>query len=419
MNLWGLRFDALTIILTGAVTAAMVVGQQYAACAKTAQEVAQLAMFTTVEVNNTLGFSSGGSGVIIAKQGNIYTVLTANHVVASLAQEYSIRTHLEKNYTAIRIQRLAKNNRDIDLALVQFQSRESYPVAPIGYSESAVVGSTIYVAGYPLPIAAESERKLEFTAGIISSRLGRASSGYGLRYQAVTRRGMSGGPVFDADGRVVGIHGRGDTVGTVMSQWNGQIEEIKTGLNAAIPIDAFTALLLSTKRNGFDILSNISISRGSSPIPLNLSQEGFVCDTSTGEPVTVYQNRQGFREPWIRWNSNFFSSSGYDPLTRCKQVTQRLDNYNRNQQLNYVTVGIVNNQRAICTTSRVNGPCEGLIYTLRRDQDPAPALSSFFVWLANQKARPSLFESNTIPYIDVRERVEQPEMLDFRWMSSW
>ena len=405
MNVWGLRFDVLTVILTGAVTVAAVVSQQYAACAKTAQEVAQLAMFTTVEVNNTLGFSGSGSGVIIAKQGSVYTVLTANHVVASLAQEYSIRTHLEKNYTAIRIQRLAKNDRDIDLALIQFQSREPYPVAPMGESGRAVVGSTIYVAGYPLPIASGSERKLEFTAGIVSSRLGRASSGYGLRYQAVTRRGMSGGPVFDDDGRVVGIHGQGDTVGTVTSQWNGQTEEIKTGLNAAIPIDSFMALRSQTKPNGFDILSNLSISRSYSQSQQNLRQAGFLCDTSTGEPVTVYQNPQGFREPWIRWNSNFFSGSGYDPLTRCKQVTQRLENYSRNRQLNYVTVGIVNNQKAICTSSRVNGPCEGLIYTLRRDQDPAPALSSFFVWLANQKARPSLFESNTVLYINVGERL--------------
>ncbi len=53
---------------------------------------------------------------------------------------------------------------------------------------------------------------------------------------------MSGGPVFDADGTVVGIHGQGDTVGTVKSQWNGQIEEIKTGLNSAIPIDALVVL---------------------------------------------------------------------------------------------------------------------------------------------------------------------------------
>ena len=405
MYSWGLRFDALTIILTGAVTVAAVVGQQYAACAKTAQEIAQLAILTTVEVNNTLGSSASGSGVIIAKQGNIYTVLTTNHVVASLAQEYSIRTHLEKNYRAIRIQRLPKNDRDIDLALVQFQSREQYPVAPMGESERAVVGSTIYVAGYPLPIAFGSERKLEFTGGIVSSRLDRRSSGYGLRYQAVTRRGMSGGPVFDAEGTVVGIHGQGDTVGTVRSQWNGQIEEIKTGLNSAIPIDTFTALLSQTKPSGFDILSNISISRASSQSQPNLGQGGFVCDTSTGEPVTVYQNPQGFREPWIRWNSNFFSSSGYDPLTRCQQVSQRLENYNRNRQLNYVTVGVVNNQKVICTSSRVNGPCEGLIYTLRRDQDPAPALSSFFVWLANQKARPSLFESSTAIYINVGERL--------------
>ncbi|TAF58658.1 MAG: peptidase S1 [Oscillatoriales cyanobacterium] len=377
MNSWGLRFDVLTVILTGAVTAAAIVGPQYAACAKTAQEIAELAMFTTVEVNNTLGLAAGGSGVIIAKQGNIYTVLTANHVVASLAQEYSIRTHLEKSYTAIR----------------QFQSRDRYPVAPIGESQRAVVGSTIYVAGYPLPVASGSERKLEFTAGIISSRVGRASSGYGLRYQAVTRRGMSGGPVFDADGRVVGIHGQGDTVGTVQSQWNGQTED-------------FTALRSQTLPNGFDILSNIAISRSSRPSQPNLQRGGFVCDTSTGEPVTVYQNPQGFREPWIRWNSNFFSSAGYDPLTRCQQVTQRLDNYNRNKQLNYVTVGLVNNQKAICTTSRINGPCEGLIYTLRRDQDPAPALSTFFVWLANQKARPSLFESGAPIYINLGERLD-------------
>lgn len=407
MKWWGLRFDALTVILTGAVTAAAVVSQQSAACAKTAQEIAELAMRSTVEVNNTWGFSAGGSGVIIAKQGNIYTVLTANHVVASLAQEYSIRTHLEKDYQAIRIQRLPKNDRDVDLALIQFQAREQYPVAPIGNSERAVVGSTIYVAGYPLPVAAESERKLEFTAGIVSSRLSRASSGYGLRYQAVTRRGMSGGPVFDDSGRVVGIHGRGDTVGTVRSLWNGQNEEIKTGLNAAIPIDSFRALVSQAKPNGLDILNNINvaIARNSSPSQPNFARGGFACDTSTGEPVTVYQNPQGFREPWIRWNSNFFSSSGYDPLTRCQQVSQRLETYSRNRQLNYVTVGIVNNQRAICTSSRLNGPCEGLIYTLRRDQDPAPALNSFFVWLANQKARPSLFESNSATYINIGERL--------------
>ncbi|MEG4319188.1 MULTISPECIES: hypothetical protein [unclassified Microcoleus] len=65
----------------------------------------------------------------------------------------------------------------------------------------------------------------------------------------------------------------------------------------------------------------------------------------------------------------------------------------------------VNNQKAICTSSRINGPCEGLIYRWRRDRYPAPALSSFFVLLANQKAKPSLFESGTAIYINVGERL--------------
>jgi hypothetical protein len=65
----------------------------------------------------------------------------------------------------------------------------------------------------------------------------------------------------------------------------------------------------------------------------------------------------------------------------------------------------VNHEKAICTTSRVNGPCEGLIYTLRRDQDPIPTLYRFFAWLNARSDLPSLNESGTLPYIDVRDRL--------------
>jgi len=41
-------------------------------------EIAQIAFPTTVQINNVVG---GSSGVIIARTGNTYTVLTANHVV--------------------------------------------------------------------------------------------------------------------------------------------------------------------------------------------------------------------------------------------------------------------------------------------------------------------------------------------------
>ena len=406
MSLSSSRFDSFTGILMGTAVVAMIV-QPVSVFAKSSQEIARLAIQTTVEINNNFGIAGvGGSGVIIAKRGNVYTVLTANHVVISEALEYSIRTYLGKTYPITQIQRLTKQYQDIDLALVQFQSEDLYPVAALGDSNAAMIGSNMFVSGYPLPIAIGIDRKLEFTAGIISSRLQYAPLGYTLRYQAVTRRGMSGGPVFDEEGMLIGIHGQGDTVGTVTSPVTGQIEELKTGLNSAIPINKFKDLLSRRGADNFDILNSISPkTTATSTQPFIPNQEGFFCDTSTGMPITVFQNARGTREPWILWTSDFFAVSGYDPLTRCQQVTQRLERYRRNKQLNYVTVGLVNQERAICTTSRPNGPCEGLIYTLRRDQDPIPTLYRFFAWLNAKKTLPSLNESGTIPYIDVRDRL--------------
>ena len=53
----------------------------------------------------------------------------------------------------------------------------------------------------------------------------------------------------------------------------------------------------------------------------------------------MYQNSQGIREPWIKWVSDVFSASGYDPVRRCQEVSGRLETYRRNKQLKYITVG--------------------------------------------------------------------------------
>ncbi|MCL1465474.1 COP23 domain-containing protein [Argonema galeatum] len=94
----------------------------------------------------------------------------------------------------------------------------------------------------------------------------------------------------------------------------------------------------------------------------NTAARGFYCDTSSGVPVTIYQNAQGTQEPWIRWVSNNFASSGYNPQTRCQEVSGRLETYRRNKQLKYITVGMMNGQNVVCTASQVNGRCEGLIF---------------------------------------------------------
>ncbi len=134
-------------------------------------------------------------------------------------------------------------------------------------------------------------------------------------------------------------------------------------------------------------------------------ESGFWCSTSTGAPVTMYQNRQGGREPWIEWNSDYFSGSGYNPITRCQLVSQRLEIYRRNRVLKYITAGQMNGQNVICTANQVNGLCQNLIYTLRPGQDPIGSLYNLLAWRQGYVGMPSFDETRKIPYIDVREKL--------------
>jgi Circadian oscillating protein COP23 len=152
-------------------------------------------------------------------------------------------------------------------------------------------------------------------------------------------------------------------------------------------------------------LSSLTVDAQLSHAVPGVGESGFWCSTSTGKPVTVYQNRQGAIEPWIEWASDYFSASGYDPITRCQLVSQRLEIYRRNRQLKYIAVGQMNGQNVICTANQVNGVCQNLIYTLRRDQDPIGALYNLLAWRQGQVGMPSLDESGKIPYIDVREKL--------------
>ena len=111
----------------------------------------------------------------------------------------------------------------------------------------ATAGSGVYISGYPMSLETEGVRNYEFTNGQISSRPEQKQGGYTTRYTAV--RGMSGSPVFDVSGRVVGIHGQGDQEGSVKNESASGFTgiEIKRGLNAAIPINSFTAIMPSLK----------------------------------------------------------------------------------------------------------------------------------------------------------------------------
>jgi tetratricopeptide (TPR) repeat protein len=245
------RFNLLPSWFLGtAAVAAIAIYQPAAIATKSPQEIAQFANLVTVQVNASVAGRGSGTGVIIAKQGNSYIVLTANHVQADAGENATIGTYDGRSYPIDRFQSLGslENDREPDLAVLTFTSTSDYQTATLGDSDRVAVGSQIFVFGYPAQgIGANRQtganRDSEFSPGFVTSRRSNAQYGYTLRYNAVTLGGMSGGPVFDVDGRVVGIHGLGDQDEKIAQTESGQdiSLKIKTGFNSAIPIDTFLA----------------------------------------------------------------------------------------------------------------------------------------------------------------------------------
>ncbi|AFY94121.1 S1 family peptidase [Chamaesiphon minutus] len=235
----------LAAILTGtAVVSAIVITMPSAARALPGSQVNDIAREVTVLIR---GDQSHGSGVIIQKTGNTYYVLTAEHVVRQ-KDDFKIVT-ADKQAYSIDYSKIKRFN-GVDLAIVKFTSEKNYPLAKIGTAKPSE-GQDVFVSGWPsngaIGNAAGGELIRQFTSGSISGFLPRPLNGYSMIYTNVTRAGMSGCPVLDTAGRLVGVHGLGDKEDARQLAQSGLTQEaamglaakIKPGFNYAIPISVF------------------------------------------------------------------------------------------------------------------------------------------------------------------------------------
>lgn len=190
-----MRFrGGISAILCGS---AIGIVQMQVAVALTPTEIYAIAQKITVRIDGT----STGSGVIIEREGNNYTVMTNRHVVQE-AGSYTVQTSDGKSHQVSKIKKFS----DADLAVFQFTSNQNYPVAEKGDSDQVTGGITIHVAGYP-----QGTSDLQFLNGSISSIVKNPKDGYGWVYAVNAFPGMSGGPILDEQGKLVGIHGRAST----------------------------------------------------------------------------------------------------------------------------------------------------------------------------------------------------------------
>jgi tetratricopeptide (TPR) repeat protein len=216
--------------------------------------------------------TENGSGIIIRKQGNLYTLVTSKHVVCGdvekcIVPKTSVPNLIDgERYTVKSVEFFNDSNPDLylDLAIVKFESKRNYSIAQLGNSETLKADQPIYVFGFPLALD-QGQRKSQFSDGqalaVINKRLGKDDKGgHTIIYDAVTSEGMSGGGVFDREGRVVAIHGQGDVYqdGTDSLETNNDSGKRdgknKIGNNRGIPIN-FLARGLQRKGINIGIIS--------------------------------------------------------------------------------------------------------------------------------------------------------------------
>lgn len=201
--------------------------------AQRAEEVAQISQAISVRIEG----ATQGSGVIVGRDGSRYTVLTAWHVLSGQKQNEELAVYtpdgIEHQVDAGSIKKIS----GVDLASLTFSSQKSYRVAQIANMGSINSGSKIFISGFPLPTPAVPARVWRFLEGSVTSLTNEEiPHGYQLLFSASTLTGMSGGPILNSEGLLVGIHGRSET-DTVLTEQIGVA--VRTGTSQGIPISYY------------------------------------------------------------------------------------------------------------------------------------------------------------------------------------
>ncbi|PPC90557.1 MAG: serine peptidase [Methylobacter sp.] len=168
-----------------------------------------------------------GSGFIISKDGYILT----NHHVVKNADEIVVKFSDRRELLA----KLVGSDARTDVALLKVEA-DDLPTLNMGSPEKLQVGEWVLAIGSPFGF------EQSVTAGIVSAK-GRSLPGGNyvpfIQTDVAINPGNSGGPLFNMDGKVVGINSQ------IYSRTGGFM-----GLSFAIPIDVVMNVVEQIKTSG-------------------------------------------------------------------------------------------------------------------------------------------------------------------------
>jgi hypothetical protein len=118
--------------------------------------------------------------------------------------------------------------------------------------------------------------------------------------------------------------------------------------------------LLNFLVGGTILLTVVGCDKPPSPV----AKARFFCDKDkTGIPTTFVETSKD-TQPVIRWKSEIFTGSGYDPQTRCQQVSPKFQQASDNGGLRYLISEKQNNLPVICISDKENGACNLMLFTV-------------------------------------------------------
>lgn len=168
-----------------------------------------------------------GSGFIISRDGYLLT----NHHVVKNADEIIVKLLDRRELEA----KLIGSDPRTDIALLKVEAN-NLPVAEIGSSDELQVGEWVLAIGTPFGF------DNSVTAGIVSAK-GRSLPGDNyvpfIQTDVAINPGNSGGPLFNMDGKVVGMNSQ------IYSRSGGYM-----GLSFAIPMEIAMNVVEQLKNNG-------------------------------------------------------------------------------------------------------------------------------------------------------------------------
>jgi len=171
--------------------------------------------------------SASGSGFVISSDGHVVT----NHHVVEGASEVIVRLSDRREYKA----EVIGSDKSSDIALLKITA-EKLSVVKLGDSKKLKQGEWVLAIGSPFGL------DYSVTAGIVSAK-GRSLPGENyvpfIQTDVAINPGNSGGPLFDMDGKVVGINSQ------IYSRTGGFM-----GLSFSIPVELMMDVVDQLKTNG-------------------------------------------------------------------------------------------------------------------------------------------------------------------------